>query len=123
MFKVDEEKVSKILGISLEGLRELLKRQKGFLVKRKIISSKNLLESYQILAEIKGREEKEEARKIATVIKNPLLAKYVKKIEDLYMAGYGATRISKALFIDHRVKISKNMIERHLKSLNIHRSS
>ncbi len=123
MFKVDEEKVSKILGISLGGLRELLKRQKGFLVKRGIVSSKNLLESYQILAEIKEREEKEEARKIATIIKNPLLAKYAKKIEDLYMAGYGATRISKALFIDHRVKISKNMIERHLKSLNIHRSS
>jgi len=121
MRKINKERVAEALGITEEGLDELLARQKGLLLKRGKISAANLLHSYAFLIEIKEREEEEKKRRRATTVKNVKIAKYAKTIEDLYAAGYGAIRISKYLYENHREKISKSSIERYIKEMGLRR--
>ena len=119
---VNKTKLSESLGVSLEGLEEFLKRQKGALMKRKVISSANLLYTYSFLMEIQEREKKEKSTAIAKVTKNVKVAKYAKEIEDLYKAGFGATRIRNYLYENHRHQVSKSAIERYIKYAGIKRN-
>lgn len=122
--KVNKDKVARTLGISIEGLDEFLKRQKGFLIKREKLSASNLLASYFILAEIQEREEKERTAKSAMRhTKNVKVLKYAKTITDLYKGGLGATRIVNYLYEKHRVTVSKSAVERFIKASGITRDS
>ena len=122
--KVNKDKVARTLGISVEGLDEFLKRQKGFLIKREKLSASNLLASYFILAEIQEREEKERTAKSAMRhTKNVKVLKYAKTITDLYKGGLGAMRIVNYLYEKHRVTVSKSAVERFIKASGLKRDS
>jgi len=123
MFKENgsERQLAEVLHIKVENLEEFLKRMAGFLHSRKVISKRNLADSFFILEEIQKKEKEEEARQLRTVITNPIVLKYKTKIEELYKAGYGYVRISKILKIDHNVSISKSTIERFIKNNGIKR--
>lgn len=122
MRETNKERVAEALGISVVGLDEFLARQKGLLIKMKKISAENLLYSYSFLIEIKEREEEEKKMKQASAFKNVLFLKYAQKIEDLYMAGWGAIKIEKYLYEKHRVKLSKSTIERGIRDMGFKRS-
>ena len=119
---VNTAKLAESLGLSEEGLAEFLRRQKGALMKRKVLSTHNLLYTYTFLIEIKEREEKEKSVALMKSNKNIKVMKYAKEIEDLFQAGYGATRIMKYLFEHHRQKISKSSIERYIKDAGLRRN-
>ena len=121
MLKISREKVAEALGISVEGLKELLKRQKGLLIKRGELSAQNILDSYAFLPEIQKREEREKNTKLAKTIKNIKIAKHAEEIIDLYMGGFGAIRIEKHLFLNHKIKIGRSTIERFIKDSNLQR--
>lgn len=93
------------------------------MLKRGTISIKNLSDSYLYLEEIQKREEEEEAKRATNVTKNILILKYSKEIADLYQAGLGAIRISKAMKLNHKVTVSKSAIERFINDSNLKRSS
>lgn len=117
MFKKNgsEKKLAKSLDIQVENLDEFLKRMSGFLNGRKVISKRNIADALFILQDIQKRESDIEIKRISTIIRNPLALKYNTKIMELYKAGYGYVRISKALKIDHNVDISKSTVARIIK--------
>ena len=118
---VNTAKLAESLGLSQEGLAEFLRRQKGALAKRKVLSTHNLLYTYTFLIEIKEREDKEKSVSLMKTTKNIKVAKYAQEIEDLFQAGYGATRIMKYLYENHRHKVSKSSIERYIKDTGLRR--
>ena len=123
MFKKNgnEEKLVKALNIKVENLDEFLKRMSGFLNGRKVISKRNIADALFILQDIQKRESDIEKTKIIAIIRNPLTLKYNTKIIELYKAGYGYVRISKALKIDHNVDMSKSTVARFIKEYGITR--
>lgn len=123
MFKKNgnEKKLVKALNIKVENLDEFLKRMSGFLNGRKVISKRNIADALFILQDIQKRESDIEKAKIIAIIRNPLTLKYNTKIIELYKAGYGYVRISKALKIDHNVDMSKSTVARFIKEYGITR--
>lgn len=124
MFKKNgsEKKLAKSLDIQVENLDEFLKRMSGFLNGRKVISKRNIADSLFILQDIQKRESDIEIKRISAIIRNPLTLKYNTKMMELYQAGYGYVRISKALKIDHNVDISKSTVARFIKEYGITRN-
>ena len=124
MFKKNgnEKQLADSLHIKVENLEEFLKRMSGFLNSRKVISKRNIADALFVLKEIQEREKEEDIQARLQVTRNPLLAKYKTKIIELYQAGYGYVRISKALKIDHNVDISKSTIERFIKKNGVSRN-
>lgn len=123
MFKQNgnEKKLVKALNIKVENLDEFLKRMSGFLNGRKVISKRNIADALFILQDIQKRESDIEKTRIRAIIRNPLTLKYNTKIIELYKAGYGYVRISKALKIDHNVDMSKSTVARFIKEYGITR--
>ena len=123
MFKKNgsEKKLAKSLDIQVENLDEFLKRMSGFLNDRKVISKRNIADALFILQDIQKRESDIEIKRISAIIRNPLTLKYNTKMMELYQAGYGYVRISKALKIDHNVDISKSTVARFIKEYGITR--
>ncbi len=124
MFKKNgsEKKLAKSLDIQVENLDEFLKRMSGFLNDRKVISKRNIADALFILQDIQKRESDIEIKRISAIIRNPLTLKYNTKMMELYQAGYGYVRISKALKIDHNVDISKSTVARFIKEYGITRN-
>ncbi len=123
MFKKNgsEKKLAKSLDIQVENLDEFLKRMSGFLNGRKVISKRNIADALFILQDIQKRESDIAIKRISAIIRNPLTLKYNTKMMELYQAGYGYVRISKALKIDHNVDISKSTVARFIKEYGITR--
>lgn len=123
MFKQNgnEKQLVKALNIKVENLDEFLKRISGFLNGRKVISKRNIADALFILQDIQKRESDIEKKRIIAIIRNPLTLKYNTKIIELYKAGYGYVRISKALKIDHNVDMSKSTVARFIKEYGITR--
>ena len=123
MFKKNgsEKKLAQSLNIQVENLDEFLKRMSGFLNGRKVISKRNIADALFILQDIQKKESDIASKRISAIIRNPLTLKYNTKMMELYQAGYGYVRISKALKIDHNVDISKSTVARFIKEYGITR--
>lgn len=116
------QRLAVLLGLSVPGTREFLKRASGFLAKRKNFSQKNLIDSFFILEEIRGKEAEDLARtqKRQYSSKNIYIIKYQEEISDMYEAqGFGYLKISKQLKLYHNVDVSKSTIERFIKDNNL----
>jgi len=123
MFKKNgsEKKLAQSLNIQVENVNEFLKRMSGFLNGRKVISKRNIADALFILQDIQKKESDIASKRISAIIRNPLTLKYNTKMMELYQAGYGYVRISKALKIDHNVDISKSTVARFIKEYGITR--
>lgn len=123
MFKTNgsEKKLAQLLEINDKNVNELLKRMSGFLSQRKVISKRNLADSFFVLEDIKIREAELRNKRSKIVLKNPILLKYEETIINLYKQGHGYLSISNQLKSRHNASVSKSTIFRYIKKMEISR--
>ncbi len=123
MFKANgsEKKLAQLLEINDENVDELLKRMSGFLSQRKVISKRNLADSFFVLEDIKIREAELRSKRTKIVLKNPVLLKYEETIVNLYKQGHGYLSISNQLKARHNASLSRSSIFRYIKKMEISR--
>jgi len=111
--------VKKIFEITEEEAEELLKHQAKYLK----TNPAKLLNSYSaVVKRILEEAEERKAKEKKYNSKNLLILKYKEEIIDLYKQGFGYLKISKAMDINHKAKISKSAIENFIKKNNITRN-
>jgi len=102
----------RLLGLDEDELVSFLKRYNYYLKSKKEISPNILLNGFFILADIRVAKDRELALKCLYRSKNRYIIKYREEILNLYQInGFGYVRISKQLYINHKVKVSKSTIE------------
>lgn len=107
---------AKFLDMSEEKAEITLKKQAKYLK----VNSTHLLKSYKVIYEMAQEAEAEKAKLKKYNSRNVLILKYKEEIIDLYCnKGFGYLKISKAIQIYHKVKISKSAIENFIKQNNL----
>ena len=113
----------RLLGLDEDELTQFLKRYNYYLKSKKEISPNILLNGFFILADIRLAKDKEIALRTKYKSKNQYITKYREEILNLYQINkFGYVRISKQLYINHKVKVSKSTIERFIKDNGITRN-
>jgi len=116
-------KYMRLLGLDEDELVSFLKRYNYYLKSKKEISPNIILNGLFILANIRDAKDKKIALIAKYKSKNPYIIKYREEILNLYqLNGFGYVRISKQLYINHKVKVSKSTIERFIKDNGITRN-
>ena len=117
------KKYMRLLGLDEDELTQFLKRYNYYLKSKKEISPNILLNGFFILADIRLAKDKEIALRTKYKSKNQYITKYREEILNLYQINkFGYVRISKQLYINHKVKVSKSTIERFIKDNGITRN-
>jgi len=107
---------AKFLNMSEEKAEITLKKQAKYLK----VNSTFLLKSYKVIYEMTKEAEEEKAKLKKYNSRNVLILKYKEEISDLYCnKGFGYLKISRAMKINHNVKISKSSIENFVKQNNL----
>jgi hypothetical protein len=119
MFKKNnKKKFSKLLEISEEEFEDFSKRFLYFLRSKKEFGKNEIMEGFFILEEMKKAAKEEEEAKIKInfgTLKNRYVKKYGYEILQLRKKeGIGAILISKDLYTNHRVSVSKTTIQKFL---------
>jgi hypothetical protein len=115
-------KYMKLLGLDEDELVSFLKRYNYYLKSKKEISPNILLNGFFILASIRAAKDRELALKCLYRSKNEYIIKYRDEILELYQVNrFGYVRISKQLYVNHKIKVSKSTIERFIKNNRITR--
>ena len=119
MFK-NSRKYANLLNLTEEEFEDFIKRYNSYLL-HKNITKKVVSNGFFILQDIlEKREEKKKEKFIFHSSKNPKIRKYQTEIIDLYREEkLGETRVSKALFENHRVKITPYQIRYFLQKNGI----
>ena len=110
-----------LLDLEEEELTLFLKRYNYYLKSKKEISPNIILNGFFILDNIRIKRDKETALKAKYRSRNKYIIKYRDEILELYQNGFGYVRISKQLYINHKIKLSKSTIERFIKDNGITR--
>jgi len=108
-----------LLDLEEEELTLFLKRYNYYLKSKKEISPNIILNGFFILDNIRIKRDKETALKAKYRSRNKYIIKYRDEILELYQNGFGYVRISKQLYINHKIKVSKSTIERFIKNNGI----
>ena len=88
------------------------------------INKSILLKSYVTIEREQKAEAEEKAMALKAQSKNILIQKYKDEIIELYTKqNYGYLKISKAMKINHAVKISKSAIENFIKQNNLQKEA
>lgn len=112
----------RLLGLDEDELVSFLKRYSYYLKSKKEISPNILLNGLFILADIRFLKDKKSALRARYASKNQFITKYREEILNLYQINkFGYVRISKQLYVNHKVKVSKSTIERFIKGNGITR--
>ena len=103
---------AKFLNMSEEKAEITLKKQAKYLKMNETF----LLKSYKVIYEMTKEAEVEKAKLKKYNSRNILILKYKEEIQNLYEEqGFGYLKISKAMQINHNIKISKSAIENFVK--------
>ena len=111
----------RLLDLKEEELALFLKRYNYYLRSKKEISPNIILNGFFILDDIRTTREKQKALRAKYRSRNKYIIKYRDEILELYQNGFGFTRISKQLEVNHKVKVSKSSLYRFIKVNNIER--
>lgn len=116
--EVKLKRLAKLLDIKdISIIEEALRSQAKYLK----TGSTFLLNSY--ITMIKAKEQYENNRlelsKLKT--KNLVLQKYKEEVVEMYISGMGYLKISNAIYLNHKAKVSKSSIENFIKQNNIKR--
>ncbi len=111
----------RLLDLEEEELTLFLKRYNYYLRSKKEISPNIILNGFFILDDIRTKREKQKALRAKYRSRNKYIIKYRDEILELYQNGFGFTRISKQLEVNHKVKVSKSSLYRFIKANNIER--
>jgi hypothetical protein len=113
-------KYMRLLGLDEDELVSFLKRYNYYLKSKKEISPNIILNGFFILDDIRIKKDKEKALRAKYKTKNQYITKYRNEILELYQVNkFGYVRISKQLYINHKIKVSKSTIERFIKDNGI----
>ena len=104
----------RLLNLEEEELTLFLKRYNYYLKSKKEISPNIILNGFFILDDIRIKRDKETALKAKYRSRNGLIIRYRDEILELYKQGFGFTRISKQLEINHKVKVSRSSLYRFI---------
>jgi len=104
----------RLLDLEEEELTLFLKRYNYYLKSKKEISPNIILNGFFILDDIRIKRDKETALKAKYRSRNGLIIRYRDEILELYKQGFGFTRISKQLEINHKVKVSRSSLYRFI---------
>jgi transposase len=122
MFSENKRKrYMRLLDLEEEELTLFLKRYNYYLKSKKEISPNIILNGFFILDDIRTKRDKEKALRAKYKSRNRYIIKYREEILELYQQGFGFTRISKQLDVNHKIKISRSSLYRFIKSNNIER--
>ena len=122
MFNENKRKrYMRLLDLEEEELTLFLKRYNYYLKSKKEISPNIILNGFFILDDIRTKRDKEKALRAKYKSRNGLIIRYRDEILELYQQGFGFTRISKQLEVNHKIKISRSSLYRFIKSNNIER--
>lgn len=111
----------RLLDLEDEELTLFLKRYNYYLKSKKEISPNIILNGLFILDDIRTKRDKEKALRAKYKSRNKYIIRYRDEILELYQNGFGFTRISKQLEVNHKVKVSKSSIYRFIKTNGITR--
>ena len=113
-------RASNVLNFSIEEVEEYAKRVKGHLnrcmIESDILTVNQIIQSVFIIKDIQDKQATKEAKELQ--VKNPIIRKYQHDIKLLNHNGFGASRISKELYIKQGVHVSASTIYRYLKGLD-----
>lgn len=122
MFSENKRKrYMRLLDLEEEELTLFLKRYNYYLKSKKEISPNIILNGLFILDDIRTKRDKEKALKAKYKSRNKFIIKYRDEILELYGQGFGFTRISKQLEVNHKIKVSRSSLYRFIKTNNIQR--
>ena len=113
----------RLLDLEDEELTLFLKRYNYYLKSKKEISPNIILNGFFILDDIRTKRDKEKALKAKYKSRNGHIIRYRDEIIELYKQGFGFTLISKQIFINHKVQISRSSIYRFIKMNKITRDN
>jgi len=110
-------RASKVLNFSIEEIEEYAKRVKGHLnkcmIESDILTTNQIIASIFILKDIQDKKQTLESKKLQ--VKNKIIRRFQHDIRLLNHNGYGASRISKELLVQHNVNVSASTIYRYLR--------
>lgn len=114
--QVKMKRVQNLFNINEEEANFIIKNQAKYLK----INAEKLLNSYVVVHEEVQRAEQRKAKQKKYNSKNILIIKYKEEIIDLYCNhGWGYLKISNAMKLNHKAKISKSAIENFIKQNNL----
>ena len=123
MFSENKRKrYMRLLDLEEEELTLFLKRYNYYLKSKKEISPNIILNGFFILDDMRTKRDKEKALRAKYRSRNKYIIKYRDEILKLYQEGFGFTRISKQLEVNHKIKVSRSSLYRFIKSNNIEKS-
>jgi hypothetical protein len=122
MFSENKRKrYRRLLDLEEEELTLFLKRYNYYLKSKKEISPNIILNGLFILDDIRTARDKAKALRAKYKSRNGLIIRYRDEIIELYKKGFGFTRISNQLAINHKIKVSRSSLYRFITSNNIER--
>lgn len=122
MFSENKRKrYMRLLDLEDEELSLFLKRYNYYLKSKKEISPNIILNGLFILDDLRTKRDKEKALRAKYKSRNKYIIRYRDEILELYNNGFGFTRISKQLEVNHKIKVSRSSLYRFIKSNGIMR--
>ena len=116
MFSENKRKrYMRLLDLEEEELSLFLKRYNYYLKSKKELSPNIILNGFFILDDIRTKREKQKALRAKYKSRNKYIIRYRDEILELYQRGFGFTRISKQLEVNHKIKISRSSLYRYIK--------
>lgn len=123
MFSENKRKrYMRLLNLEDDELTLFLKRYNYYLKSKKEISPNIILNGFFILDDIRIKRDKETALKAKYKSRNKYIIKYRDEILELYQNGFGFTRISKQIEVNHKVNISRSSLYRFITANGITRN-
>jgi len=111
----------RLLNLEDDELTLFLKRYNYYLKSKREISPNIILNGFFILDNIRIKRDKETALKAKYKSRNKYIIKYRDEILELYQNGFGFTRISKQIEVNHKVNISRSSLYRFITANGIRR--
>jgi len=106
----------KIYDFNDEEYKEYLKRSASFLRGKTLLNSAVFESHFFILIDVLKKRDARKARSKRYKTKNVYLLKYIEEVVTMYeVQGMGYQSISKSLWVNHKVKVSKSTVERFTK--------
>ena len=122
MFSENKRKrYMRLFDLEDEELSLFLKRYNYYLKSKKEISPNIILNGLFILDDLRTKRDKEKALRAKYKSRNKYIIRYRDEILELYNNGFGFTRISKQLEVNHKIKVSRSSLYRFIKSNGIMR--
>lgn len=112
---------AELFGLEVHELDSFMKRYKNYIVSKEKITKNALINGLFILEEIRSKKWAIEANKVKYRTKNLVLIKYMNEIIELYQNGLGTTKISNHLKLNHKVNLSKSVLDRFIATNKITR--